>query len=64
MVASMNELKEYAAEVLSYDSHIASKPAKTPSDLIVPVYHAMIDIYDCEDKDLALDVAKVIFYGY
>lgn len=64
MQTTMNELKEYAAEVLAHNPSISSKPANKPSDLIVPVFHALMDLHGCTDKNLALDVAKVIFYGY
>lgn len=64
MTYSIPELKQFASVVLSHSPSITTKQANKPSDIIVPVHHAMMDIYDNDDMDLSLDIAKVIFYGY
>ena len=60
--AELRENSELAAEILP---QVAAKleAAKQPSDLVVAVHFALDDM-GIDDKDQALEVAKLLFYGW
>jgi hypothetical protein len=61
---ALRKTAEYAAQVLIQSPEINKAKANKPSDILVPIYNTLSDIAGMEDKDIALEVSKLIFYGY
>lgn len=62
----LRTVSAYADTILSLCPSIAqaNKQASKPSDMLAAVYEALISILSIDCKDTALEVCKVLFYGY